>query len=220
MLTHNYPHLPAPGYPWRSAKGSGSGNFNGLIGFKHQTGVALMITLIMLAVMLLAAITLLRSADTTNLIAGNMALRQMATHSGDDGTEAALAFLETNNGTNTLWTSDPTNGYSATRQDPSPGQSWGQWWTSVAVPRGVVVMAQNSAGYTSSYTIDRLCGNAVDPMSPNSNCSKSSYQVTSGSDQTAGSQGLNTISQVYYRITTRIDGPRNTVSYIQTIVSL
>jgi len=119
-----------------------------------------------------------------------------------------------------LWTSDPSNGYSATLQDPSPGKSWNQWWTSVAVPRGVVVMAQNYAGYTSSYTIDRLCQLAQDPLAVGSNCSKSSYQVTTGSDQTAGSQGLNSVSQVYYRITIRIDGPRNTLSYIQTIVSL
>src|SRR5450759_5153706 len=43
---------------------------------------------------------------------------------------------------------------------------------------GVVVMAQNYAGYTSSYTIDRLCQLAQDPLAVGSNCSKSSYQVT------------------------------------------
>ena len=92
MLTHNH-HLATSGSPWRSVKESGPVKFNGSIGFRHQTGVALMITLIILAVMMLAAISLMRSAVTTNLIAGNLALRQIASLSGVDGSLAAIAYL-------------------------------------------------------------------------------------------------------------------------------
>jgi hypothetical protein len=44
--------------------------------------------------------------------------------------------------------------------------------------------------------------------------------TTAGSSKGSGVVALLYNSQIYYRITTRIAGPRNTVSYVQTIVSL
>jgi hypothetical protein len=36
---------------------------------------------------------------------------------------------------------------------------------------------------------------------------------------TYGSAALPSTSQIYYRITTRVTGPRNTVSYVQVMVN-
>jgi len=50
-----------------------------------QQGIVLPITLIVLVAMTLAGIALLRSIDTSSIIAGNLAFKQSATASGDAG---------------------------------------------------------------------------------------------------------------------------------------
>ena len=62
---------------------------------RHQQGVVLVIALIILVAMTLAGIALVRSVDTTNIIAGNIAFQQAAVHSGEAGAEAAIRFIET-----------------------------------------------------------------------------------------------------------------------------
>ncbi|MCZ7654374.1 MAG: hypothetical protein M5R42_08960 [Rhodocyclaceae bacterium] len=50
-----------------------------------QRGVALPIALIVLVAMVLAAVTLIRSVDTATMVAGNLTLKQSATHAADEG---------------------------------------------------------------------------------------------------------------------------------------
>ncbi len=59
----------------------------------RQRGVVLFFTLIALVVMSLAAVALIRSVDTNNLIGGNLAFKQSGTSSGDRGIEAAISWL-------------------------------------------------------------------------------------------------------------------------------
>jgi type IV pilus assembly protein PilX len=58
-----------------------------------QSGVVLFFALIALVVMSLAAVALIRSVDTSTLIAGNLAFRQAAATSGDAGINAAGAWM-------------------------------------------------------------------------------------------------------------------------------
>src|SRR5476651_1743452 len=58
-----------------------------------QRGVVLFFTLIALVVMSLAAVALIRSVDTSTMIAGNLAFRQSGGSSTDTGIEAAIAWL-------------------------------------------------------------------------------------------------------------------------------
>jgi Tfp pilus assembly protein PilX len=189
----------------------------------RQRGVALLISLIVLVAMTLAAIAMVRSADTTNVIAGNLAFKQAAVHSGDLGIEAAIAWLELNNGT-PLWKNDLTNGYQALRQDPAltpTRQTWDDYWVNV-LALSSVTLATDAAGNTASYSIQRMCNAIGDPIS--SLCSVVPITVASaistGNSQTSGSVALQYSSQVYYRITSRVVGPRNTVSYVQAVVAL
>ena len=187
-----------------------------------QSGIVLMFALIMLVALTLAGIALVRSVDTTNVIAGNLAFQQTATHSGDTGTESAVTWIETNNVGTTLHAHIYAQGYAATRQDPVPGQSWDAFWTSVLVPAGQVVsLPTNASGDTVSYAIQRLCNAVGDPVSTGVDCAVPPTAGTSGSSSKgAGVVALLYNSQIYYRITSRIAGPRNTVSYVQTIVAL
>ena len=60
----------------------------------RQKGAVLFIALIVLVAMSLAGIALIRSVDTTNLIAGNLAFKQGATLGGDWGAEQARTWLQ------------------------------------------------------------------------------------------------------------------------------
>jgi type IV pilus assembly protein PilX len=89
-----------------------------------QRGVVLMMALIVLVAMTLAGIALMRSVGTTSIIAGNLAFQQAARNAGDVGTEAAVAWLEANNGP-ALDNNLLPQGYAATDQPPlGGGQSW------------------------------------------------------------------------------------------------
>lgn len=186
-----------------------------------QRGVVLLISLIVLVAMTLAGIALVRAVDTTNIIAGNLAFKQAAIHSGDTGLEAAVAWLELNNGA-LLWDSNLPNGYMATRQDPAiiPKQTWDEYWTNVLAPNAIT-LATDAAGNTPSYSIQRMCNATGDSADPDSGCSVSPIvTVSTANSQAAGSIALQYSSQVYYRITARVVGPRNTVSYVQTVIAL
>ncbi len=196
---------------------------------QRQQGVVLIIALIMLVAMTLGGLAMMRSVHTTTAIAGNLAFQQAATNSADTGVEAAVAWLENNNGTGVLYNDIPASGYAAskgTSDDPSSNQDWTELWSAVWVPRGVVTVTQtgggtvDAAGNTVQYAIQRLC-NATGNPTGNAGCAVSPVEATqTGNSKSGGNAKLTVSTQVYYRITVRVTGPRNTVSFIQSTVAL
>jgi type IV pilus assembly protein PilX len=192
-------------------------------GRARQGGVVLMVALIVLVAMTLAGIALMRSVATTTIIAGNLAFQQSATNSGDVGTEAAVTWLQLNNSATTLHANIYAQGYAAARQDPAVGQSWDAFWSSVLVPAGQVVTLALDAttGNTVAYAIQRLCNAQGDPVSVGVDCTAPQTAGAAGSSSKgAGAVLLLYNSAIYYRVTSRVAGPRNTVSYVQTVVSM
>jgi Tfp pilus assembly protein PilX len=192
---------------------------------KHQQGVVLFIALIVLVAMTLAGIALVRSVDTTNVIAGNLAFQQSATNAGDIGAENAITWLETQNVTRSnLYTNNLESGYAAFRNDTS-GFSWDALTggSNAIVPRALGV---DGAGNNVSYIIQRLCVQQGDPYDTNPSTNPQCVvppPVASnnlGNSQTAGTVTLLNSNQQYYRITARIEGPRNTLSYTQLIIAM
>jgi len=75
-----------------------------------QRGVVLFFALIALLAISLAAVALIRSVDTSTMIAGNLAFKQTATTSADAGLENAIAWLNTTqtaNSANNVYTNLP-----------------------------------------------------------------------------------------------------------------
>lgn len=184
---------------------------------ERQRGVVLVIALIVLVAMTLAGIALVRSVDTATIIAGNLAFQQAATQSGDGGVESAVAWLETNNNGVTLNTDSNSNGYiangTATGQSPAAGQSWDDFWNKTLKAKAKSLDKDSNTGNTVRYVIQRMCSvpgspSPADCFSP----------PPSGNKQGPNTPPL--VAQIYYRITVRVDGPRNAVSYIQSIVAL
>ena len=187
---------------------------------KAQSGVVLLLALIVLIAMAFAGLALMRSVGTANLVAGNLAFQQAATRSADRGIETAIGWIE-NNGT--LLANDAgLSGYAANGlaavAGRNIGETWSAYWTRVWSPRQVQIPT-DVVGNTVFYVIDRLCQNAGAPTS-GANCSTSPVvtQTTANSEE-AGEVTAEMPSRVYYRITTRVTGPRNTSSFVQAIVA-
>jgi type IV pilus assembly protein PilX len=199
---------------------------------RSQSGVILFIALIVLVAMTLAGIALMRSVDTNVLVAGNLAFRQGATLAGDWGIEEARTWLNTNTGNN-LYTSQPgiTNGTSYYANFQSGVDLLGVGsasddfnWTGTGSPARN--LGTDSAGNEIRYIIHRLCQFDGDPNSAAANCVK----FSGGGGSTAASTGtkgvvaygtaaLPGVSAVYYRVTVRVSGPRNTLSFVQAVLN-
>jgi len=188
----------------------------------RQNGVVLLIALIVLVAMTLAGIALVRSVNTTNIIAGNMAFQQSATQSGDAGVETAATWLNASNNNITLNSDNIGNAYAANgnnpANNPAANQSWDAYWTQTLAARART-LPTDAAGNTVSYVIDRLCALAGSP-SVGANCTTSPVVNPGDVVDLTNPNPLLPTSSVYYRITSRIAGPRNTISYVQTIISM
>lgn len=194
-----------------------------------QRGITLIIALLVLVAMTMAGLALVRSVDTATLMAGNLAFRQSAAASADNGMETAIGTLRGMT-PSALQTDSTGNGYyaelPATSVDftgnatPTSATDDFDWSTANTVSTA------DATGNTVSYVIHRLCSSsgALDPTK----CT--TWQENS---VPVGSQGIVTADETYrdptltgtvsaihgvYRITVRISGPRNTVSYVQAIV--
>ena len=195
-----------------------------------ERGVVLILALIVLAAMTLAGIGLTRSVFTSNKIAGNLAFQQSATHAADTGIEAAIAWLEERNLNSpaTLYDNQLPGGanlgyfaFKSAGTDPAPGSNWETAWTAWVNAGAVNQLARDAnTGNRVQFAIHRLC-NAVGAPESGIGCSASPVTIGSdGGSRGAGVIGLAVPSQRYYRITVRVDGPRNTVSFVQSVVAM
>jgi Tfp pilus assembly protein PilX len=208
-----------------------------------QRGISLLIVLIALLIITLASVTLLRSSDTGTLITGNLAFQKTALAAGDAGTEAAIDWLTAQGVGGALFADAPASGYYASSADgcdltttrtaatgddvhwsgTDPGDDCNMDARAVA-PQGV------ADGFTVRYVINRVCNAEGDPnamvaadgVTPMT-CSRAGAGPSEGSTRGGASYGNMPLAgngQTYYRITTRVDGPRNTARYVQALVIL
>ncbi|GHU06584.1 hypothetical protein FACS1894158_13460 [Betaproteobacteria bacterium] len=181
----------------------------------RQSGAILLIAMVVLVAMTLSALALVKSVNTTNLIAGNLGFRESALLSSERSTERAVKFLRDNANDDHLYTSHmdtPDECYSAVRIDPTDGKNWDE-----LIGRNNKCGSRDAAGNNVWYVIHRLCESEGKPSK--SYCSKSPRLARGGSEATGGT-GSTGYTQYYYRITTRVNGPRNTAVYTQTIVAM
>lgn len=194
----------------------------------RQEGVVLLISLIVLVAMILAALAMMRSVDTGTLVAGNIAFRQGGVQSGDGGIEAARQWLLSNQ---TVLNADiPTSGYYSTRQDNvdftgnrSSGSSDNVDWdgTNPLLPaKATVLPLDTTTGNTVAYVINRLCSIPGDQNGPGQSCTTSTITAQGSTQDVAdySTYGLTTTAQVYFRVTARILGPKNTITFVQAVV--
>lgn len=180
---------------------------------RKQNGVVLFIALIVLVAMSLAGVALWRSIGTGVLIAGNIAMQRGAVTSSDAGIENARTWLVAQ--TPTVLNNTQARGYISSWDERFDATTFD--WDNL----GSTPPVTDSAGFSVQYVIHRLCSvpNAGN-NAPNQQCL--TVNVAGGSSGRAtGSYGIMPLSgttYIYYRITSRALGPRNTVSYTQSIM--
>ena len=197
---------------------------------RAQRGVILFIALIVLVAMSLAGVALMRSVDTNVLIAGNLAFRQATTMLGDVGVEAARTWLSAN--TSSLSSNQPggaTHYWANFQQgidfigattDTGDDYDWED--------DGPATATSPDPAFIIQYVIHRLCKGTGAPTGASAGCVKAyaggggSGPGTGGTKGAAGGYGggaLPGTSTIYYRVTVRVQGPRNTQSFVQAILN-
>lgn len=200
---------------------------------RKQEGVVLMISLIILVALTLGGIALIRSVDTTNLVAGNMAFQQSATRSGEAGIEDAIRNVLETGQPSALFNDILAKGYVASTPASGNPADWDLYWRTTVNPNPVAsptaprscadracTLPTDAALNRVSYHVQRLCRNAGDPKLTTTGCASAERKSPlEGNPSNPNAPKYLKLEQYYYRITVRVTGPRNSVSYIQAIVT-
>ena len=189
----------------------------------REGGIVVFVALIAMVLLSLAAVALMRSVHTNTLVVGNLAFRQAAVSLSTAAVEKAVYDLFPP--TRTI--ADPNNhdiprNYYAFRQggedangipvalqgaNPPP-----------AYPGGAQVVTDAATGNTVRYVIERMCiaASLGKPAAPNE-CEmippKQAY-----AKEAQLKKGIPLPKIPYYRMTVRVDGPGNSVSFSQAML--
>ena len=188
----------------------------GVSGRSGERGIVLVVALIVLVVMALVGLAMMRQATSGVTIAGNVALRQNATEAGDFGTEAAMAWLATQSSA-FLSTDHPTLGYYATWGGNIDGDP-----TKLVYTPGATAVEATPGDATNNrvlYVVHRLCAFVGAPDAIGQQCSSQSDPGSESHGGGAGNYpgGIAAPTTPFYRVSARVEGPKNTLSYIQVL---
>lgn len=203
---------------------------------RQANGAGLVVALIMLVMMSAGAISLVRAVSTGRLMAANLAFRQAAVLASDAGHEAAIKWLTTQITTAALYTDQPDQGYYASVSDDldiigtsASGSSVTIDWdddlchgaSGLTCVKASKPLPADAAGNVIRYTIHRLCRMAGSPQGGANTCVMAGGSASSSSKRSSLSYGASSrfsnSVQVYFRITVRTSGPKNTVVFTQTL---
>lgn len=200
-------------------------------------GAGLMVALVMMIVMSMSALALVRAVSTSMLVAGNFAFRQAAVLAAEAGSEAAIVWLTQRASLPVLYTDVPDDGYYASLPNDLDISGNAAVTTGVAIDwdqdkcqarKGILCVSAapaqtaDEAGQVIQYAIHRLCRTPGSPQDAANSCliyqESSQLSPKKGQISYGNSSRFKKNSAVYYRITTRVRGPRNTIVFVQTLV--
>jgi type IV pilus assembly protein PilX len=214
----------------------------------QQGGASLLFALITLVALALAATALVRAVDTGAVVLGNLGAKKATTIAADRATQLAIRFLF-NKGTEANRNADdPNNGYYASAKDDfdftgyggtDPNRKLVNWdvdGSCAYATAGGVCDSQTrpndaqtidtAAKLEARWVITRLCSTANMAHTDNNNNCAMPPKVGFRVDDGTGLKDYGNIQQKieaptpFYRIVVRVTGPRNAVTYTETIVHL
>jgi hypothetical protein len=180
---------------------------------RRERGAVMFVAVVVLLMMTLAGVAMMRQMRSELSIAGNLAFKQNATAAADRGTEAArdwyagqtLIALRNDAAGDGYFSSFPAD---SDEVDPAE-LPWNQ-------ARSVVT--DDGAGNRVDYLVHRLCtlANTAED-DPAQQCAGT--LVNHGSAKACGYPCPSASEfRPYFRVTTRVRGPRNTLSYVQVVM--
>lgn len=205
----------------------------------RQRGSTLVFALIALAALALAALAAVHATDTGASVLGNIGLKQEALAGAEIGIDDAMGWLQSNADRLDADASaylaaapaalDATGGQlpdDATRtlvDWDGNGCRGGARAACVQPSAPQPVAASRPGGPSYQYLITRLCSRALAPDDERNSCRRVAAQAGLYSPD-HGSQDANRVAEeealgpVYYRIVVRVDGARETASFVDALV--
>jgi Tfp pilus assembly protein PilX len=207
---------------------------------RAQRGISLLFSLMALVILGFGAVALTRSIDTGTLIMGNLAMKQDTLSASAAGSEEAIGWLQANVTGTTLDSNNSARGYYASsidRLDPTGnrtsagnklalvnwdgtcnGAAAGTYDTCDTLP----YQGTDVNGNKVQWVITRLCAQANAAPSGTNLCVRPATTATSSAlergELNPGGRISAGIAGPYYRVIVRVEGPRNTVSYTESLV--
>ena len=200
---------------------------------RAQRGVVMFIALLVMVALSLAGIALIRSADTATTVAGNLAFKQSAVYAVDRAVEQTIDKLFTGLPAPVITdkTADaPGQNYYACVRNAAGSGCIGPSEPIPEIPAALTTSAafaaaglntaevdanKDAADNKAYYVIERMCAAAGPAIGPNCNLSAAAMGADAG---TQHYEGLVRSGDAFYRVTVRVEGPRNTVAYAQAIL--
>ena len=185
----------------------------------RQSGLALPVMLIMLAVMLVSSIYLLRSSTSTTLTTANLAYDSALSKEADLGVHTGFQWLSSLTDRSVLYINQAANGYVATL-NPNWTVSSAGFWT------GAVSLPPDNSGNVVQYVIHRLCSFTGAYSAPNQSCMQSAAKqgvaapVQVGTSLSSNAPNYAAQPQLHYVISARISGPRGANVVTQAVVMM
>jgi len=214
---------------------------------RRQHGASLLFALITLVALALAASALVRSVDTGAVVLGNLGAKKATAVAADRATQQAIKFLFQDMTEATRLNDLPNQGYYATSKetydvsttDSSIANGTLINWEvdgSCQPTNNCDPLTRASDSFTvdsvarleARWLITRLCTTAgIDAKGASNNNCAVALKASVMKNQSAGSIDQSSArnfelqnQQPFYRIVVRVKGPRNAVTYTETIVNL
>ncbi len=198
----------------------------------RQRGVTMLFGLIALAIMMIGAAAMVRSMNTSMMMAGNLGFKRDLTNQAERATATVMTLMNSGalNTEAARQSAAVARNYSA-RILPTNAQGVptalvddGTFGVVGAVANDIAVPDQ---GVVLRYLIDRLCvnvgvadGSHCTMSDPGSPVGGSAAETLRADDSSANGGGGVLPRQTVYRLSIRVSGPRNTQAYFQTTFTL
>lgn len=195
---------------------------------RRQVGVSLVIVLVVLVAMMIGGLSVLRSVDTSALLSGNLAFKRDSINQTGTALNAVLATMKT---AAFISGGDDVTGCPASCSKAATWKTQNYWPRLMETDvNGIPVLLKTAgtfdstftaakptagAGNTVRYVIERMCNDYG--IVTETKCTLAANFERGGS-QPQDKPGAAALP--LYRVTVRVDGPRNTQTYAQAIVTV
>lgn len=183
----------------------------------RERGVVLLFCLVILVVMLAGGVAVVRSMNTSLAGAGNLAFKRDLVNQGDQAAADALTLFRNGAlaGSGTGGNSIQASNYSAVRLDTNPaGIPLALLSDTAYAAVAATTVTRADAGVTVRYVIDRLCNTAGLPSPADCIYAPATTDVRGGDITGAGRPPPP--KALVYRLSVRVDGPRQTQVFLQS----
>ena len=185
-----------------------------------QRGIVLVIALIVMVALSLAGIALMRSVDTSTAVVGNLAFTQASALPANLAVEEAVAALFEDELIPNVNQDLPAQNYYATRQNGEDTRGIPEVLTTKGKASALARVLDAGYGNEVRYVVERMCAPGI-PVTPSraelvKHCDMLPPKPSGTTSMETDKIELPRIP--LYRLTVRVDGPRNTVSFLQAML--